>query len=192
MKFVRLSSQNLLLTEILEQDVENIVVACNDDATVYYLTTLPYPYAREDALNFIKNSSECWKVGDVLRWAVRLRATGEFVGIVELRRDQEFDSLGVWCMPKARGNGYITEAIQTVVAWSIEQNFTKSNAIYYACMPENAASASVARKTGFKFLGVKQSKEPYIRRDTGTTYKYLYSVYAPTDVDQFSSWGEYL
>ncbi|MDR1448558.1 MAG: GNAT family N-acetyltransferase [Candidatus Ancillula sp.] len=185
-------SKNLLFTEVLQQDVSNIVEACNDEVTRYYLVTLPYPYTKDDAIEFIDNSAKQWEAGSVLRWALRCRTTEEFIGVVELRYDCKFDSIGVWCAPKMRGNGYITEAIKTIVKWSVEQKWTKNNEIYYACMPQNIPSASVARSVGFKLLGAKQSHEPYIHRDTGMTYQYLYSIYAPDDIEQFSSWSEYL
>jgi RimJ/RimL family protein N-acetyltransferase len=193
MKFAELISPHLLLTAISQDDVADIVEACNDKITAYYLTTLPQPYTRENAVEFVKDSARRIENGDVLRWALRTRSENPaFVGVIELRKDHAFDSVGVWCMPAYRKRGFITEALKVVAQWSTAQKFTKNNEIYYACMEQNVASASVARKAGFKFLGIKQSTKPYLHRETGETYPYLYAIYAPNDPDQFSSWSAYL
>jgi [ribosomal protein S5]-alanine N-acetyltransferase len=87
------------------------------------------------------------------------RGDGQLLGAITLdnirRGPAQAGTLGYWIgAPHAR-QGYMREAIQTVV----HHAFTRIDLsrIEAACLPENAASRGVLEKTGFKYEGVAQS-----------------------------------
>jgi RimJ/RimL family protein N-acetyltransferase len=89
-------------------------------------------------------------------WAVEELATGRFVGdvgIAEFRRTRivpplERPEAGWMLAPWAHGQGYATEAVRAILAWSDARGGALART---TCIinPENAASIRVATKCGF-------------------------------------------
>lgn len=64
-------------------------------------------------------------------------------------------SLGYWIGQEFSGNGYMSEAVKTIVNYSFSKK--KLSRIEAATLPENAPSRRVLEKSGFKYEGVAQS-----------------------------------
>ena len=64
-------------------------------------------------------------------------------------------TLGYWTGAAFARQGYMREAIETVVHYAFSQ--LELSRIEAACLPENAASRGLLERTGFKYEGVAQS-----------------------------------
>jgi drug/metabolite transporter (DMT)-like permease/RimJ/RimL family protein N-acetyltransferase len=86
------------------------------------------------------DGSEYW-----LNWAVRLRATGEWIGHVQASVQPGSASLA-WVLGSAwQGQGYATEAARAVVDWLLQFGVREIRASIH---PEHAASIKVAERLG--------------------------------------------
>ena len=83
-------------------------------------------------------------------WLIRARETGTDLGWLSLRlndRKREHAELGYSLLLEARGKGYATEALQTLVAEAFTQ--TELGELHACTIPENAASRAVLDRAGF-------------------------------------------
>jgi RimJ/RimL family protein N-acetyltransferase len=102
-----------------------------------------------EAVLFATACAQCWKDGTAYPWAVIARATGDFMGVVELRVNPPDAELGYLFAENFCGQGFGTEVAQTVVRWAWAQE--EVSRIFATCHPDNAASARVLEKLGFSF-----------------------------------------
>jgi RimJ/RimL family protein N-acetyltransferase len=114
------------------------------------LMTLPWPYELRHADFFLYRAVPGgWLSGDELTWALRTSKEGPLIGVIGWRR--ELGDIGFWLGAPHRGKGLMTEAVVAVTDWlASEFDLTE---IAWECVAGNAASVSVARKSGFEFTG---------------------------------------
>ena len=112
------------------------------------------PLGREDVWARVLRYIGHWAVAGYGMWHVRERATDRFVGevgIADFQRDISVSFNGApetgWAlMPWSHGNGFATEAMTAVLAWSAAAHPRT------VCMidPDNAASLRVGAKLGYR------------------------------------------
>lgn len=86
--------------------------------------------------------------------AVTRAETGEVIGNVGLRResaDAPLADMGYELAPAHWGRGYATEAARALLDWGFVQG--RLARVHAHCIAENAASAGVLRKLGFREEG---------------------------------------
>lgn len=83
---------------------------------------------------------------------VALRASGEPLGICGLLKRPELDhpDLGFAMMPQSRRTGYTEEASRGILQVAFESQSVES--VLAITKPENAASARLLKKIGFRFV----------------------------------------
>ena len=119
------------------------------------LMTLPWPYEQRHADFFLHRVVPGgWLSGDELTWAVRENESGPLLGIVGWR--SELSDIGFWLGAPHRGRGLMTEAVIAVTDW-LMTDFGRTE-IAWECVVGNAASVSVARKSGFTFTGERPTE----------------------------------
>lgn len=119
------------------------------------LMTLPWPYEQRHADFFLHRVVPGgWLSGDELTWAVRENESGPLLGIVGWR--SELGDIGFWLGAPHRGRGLMTEAVIAVTDW-LMTDFGRTE-IAWECVIGNAASVSVARKSGFTFTGERPTE----------------------------------
>ena len=149
-----LATERLLLDALTPDDAQPIFEFCQDTEFEKYLT-IPWPYRLGDARYFItEHVPYGWSTGQELTWAVR-SAGGDLLGVIGLRTKMGRFDVGFWLGSPHRGHGYMPEAVRVVLDWAFETGFAPE--VSWECVVGNAASATVARKLGFAFLGVKPS-----------------------------------
>ncbi|WP_433210531.1 GNAT family N-acetyltransferase [Dactylosporangium sp. CS-047395] len=147
---------SIVLRAWRSEDADVIVEACNDPTTQLYIPTLPAPYTRPDAEDFIAR-------------AVHERAavdgeTGEVLGCVGwMPRGHGVASVGYWVVPAARGRRVATTALELLGA----ELFKTMQRLYCEIEAENAASQRVAMSAGYSREGVARGAG---RRRDGTRY----------------------
>ena len=98
------------------------------------------------SLAFAERCESQWASGASFPWAVIEKASGRFLGVIELRLSPPKADFGYIFGEASWGRGFATEAVCTVVAWAIAQ--PPIFRVWATCHPDNAASAAVLRKAG--------------------------------------------
>ncbi|GAA4191645.1 GNAT family N-acetyltransferase [Microbacterium oryzae] len=147
-----LRTGRLVLTPPTEADIDAIHLACQDPE-VQRWTTVPSPYTRQDAEQFVELTAERWQSGEELTWAIH-DATG-LVGMVGLHRIADGAAeIGYWVSAAARGRGYGAEAGCAVVDFALGP--MRLERLEWHAVAGNVASARLARSLGFRFEGVRR------------------------------------
>lgn len=82
---------------------------------------MPFPRHRDvdDSAAFARRCEDCWAMGAAFPWAIIERASGRFMGVIELRLSPPKADFGYILGEPFWGQGFATEAASTVVAWAI-------------------------------------------------------------------------
>lgn len=142
-----------------EDDVDRIAELCRD-ASIARWTTVPSPYVRQDAEDFVGGVvAEGWASGRSCTWAVRPTAGGALLGIVSVDGIHDAEGeVGFWLAPEVRGRGYLSEALALAIDYvfaPLPEGRGIERLVWHAFVG-NTASASVARRAGFRFEGVRR------------------------------------
>ncbi|WP_345751612.1 GNAT family N-acetyltransferase [Microbacterium rhizophilus] len=149
---VVLRTTRLTLSRPVDSDVDAIFDECQDPV-IQSFTTVPSPYAREDAEKFVALASHWWDEGSELVWAIR-DAAG-LAGMVGLHRIKDGAAeLGYWLAPGARGRGYAAEATTAVVDFAFGP--LRLERLEWHAVVGNTASARVAQNLGFQLEGIRR------------------------------------
>jgi RimJ/RimL family protein N-acetyltransferase len=154
-KPVALETARLVLDQPTLDDIDTIVEYCQDPVFEAMLT-IPWPYTRENAVEFVTEFvPRGWGLDVEYAWA--LRRDGRLLGVASFRTRGD---IGFWLGAEHRGNGYMTEAVGGILDWVFA---TGVPAVSWQCLRGNEASASVARRAGFMFTGERDSS--HVHRD---------------------------
>jgi RimJ/RimL family protein N-acetyltransferase len=152
---VVLRTARLVLDQPREQDVDAIFEYCQDPLFERYMT-VPWPYTRADAESFVRDSVPNGRAnGTEETFALRLADDGPLLGVIGSR--SALQDIGYWLGAPHRGNGYLGEAVQAVLA---HRFLTGQQTVHWECVVGNVASARVARRAGFRFSGTRPSRIP--------------------------------
>ncbi|MFT4052734.1 MAG: GNAT family N-acetyltransferase [Microbacterium sp.] len=152
MEPVTLTTERLELSAPRDSDVDAVYEACQDPDIQRY-TTVPSPYEREHAVDFIAKTAAWWREGSETTWAIR--TGGTFAGMVGLHRLGRGDGeIGYWMAPAQRGRGLLREASRAVVDWAFAEEGLALARIEWRATVGNVASARTARALGFRYGGL--------------------------------------
>lgn len=157
MEPVSLSTERLRLTIPTLDLVDQVTTICNDPE-IQRWTTVPSGYTADNAAEFLSSAAGQWEE-DCPLWAIY--AGDQFIGVIHLFLpigQNKRTEIGFWASPKARGQGYMTEAVRAVCEFAFEHG---CYAVGWACLVEgddvNWASVRVAWKSGFEFEGIQRA-----------------------------------
>jgi RimJ/RimL family protein N-acetyltransferase len=152
---VVLRTERLVLDQPTESDIPLITEYCQDPLFERYLTT-PWPYTQEHARGFVTEYvRKGWSDGSEATWALRLPEDGLLLGVVGHRTAGR--EVGFWLGDPHRGKGYMPEAVHAVLDWVFQRG---AGSVEWECIVGNTASASVARKCGFRYTGEGPARHP--------------------------------
>jgi RimJ/RimL family protein N-acetyltransferase len=151
-----MNSQTLLTARLLlrpysSSDVPALVRLAGAREVAATTLRIPHPYTEQDARDFIAKYQA--ETGPESRFAVTLRADGQFCGGVGLRMDpsHQHAELGYWLGVPFWGCGYATEAARAALDYGFDVlNLHRIYASYFA---HNVASREVLRKIGMRYEG---------------------------------------
>jgi RimJ/RimL family protein N-acetyltransferase len=154
MEPVILTTERLVLRVPDESDIDAITAACQDPEIPRW-TTVPSPYTRADAEDYVRLIGEWWAAGSQTIWCAY--RDGELVASIGLHHITEhhtggYAEIGYWVVAPARGNGYLVEAARAVVDWG----FTELGLarLGWRAVAGNVPSARAARALGFRYEGL--------------------------------------
>ena len=127
----------LVLRPLTPEDADAIVAGVGNYDVVRWLSQVPYPYSRADALDFLESRV----AADDLIWGIEHE--GQLVGAISIG-----DALGYWLARPHWGKGLGFEAVRAVVDhWFANPDNTVLNASYFL---DNARSGQVLGAIGFR------------------------------------------
>lgn len=147
---MELGSDTLHLRPPALHDVEWLIEACNDPE-IHRFTTIPSPYGRKEAIDFIRRAQGDAADEDGYAFIVCETATGQQLGACGVRHPSEPEvEIGYWVAAVARGRGVATGAVQLMVDHVFDQ--LDADAVRALVIEENTASARVVRRLGFEVI----------------------------------------
>lgn len=147
-----LETPRLVLRGHTPADLDDAVALWSDPEVVRRIAGKPL--SREEVWARLLRYIGHWALAGYGLWQIRERATGRFVGeagIADFQRDIAFSFGGApeaaWVLgAAARGQGYATEAMAAVMAWSA----TMHPRTVCIINPDNEPSLRVAARIGFR------------------------------------------
>jgi RimJ/RimL family protein N-acetyltransferase len=142
-------------------DIDVVTELCRDPVIGEW-TSMPVPYQRSDAVEFIE---EMIPSGWALRsptWAVRTSPGGELVGMIGLVDSGDLCAeIGFWLAPTQRGRGLMPAAVRLVCDYAFRHDDPGPAGpvgmgllrVEWRAFVGNHASATVVRRAGFRFEG---------------------------------------
>ncbi|MEV5989277.1 GNAT family N-acetyltransferase [Streptomyces sp. NPDC052051] len=151
MEPVTLSTTRLLLRTPVPQDIDAVYEAAQDP-DIQRWTTLPSPYLREHAADFVgRTVPDGWADASMFTFGAFLPA-GDLVGMLGLTmRSPGVAEVGFWTAKEHRGCGYITEATLAAARWAFTER--SIDRVEWRAEVGNDGSRAVARRAGFALEG---------------------------------------
>jgi len=154
-----LRSGDLLLDRVTPFDTDLVLEYCLDPELQRY-TRVPVPYTRTDAAFFTGiYATEAERGTDVCLWAIRTPDdAAAIMGTIELRfLSPTTAELGYWLGAPHRGRGIMTTALGLVADHAFSPEGFALETLHWDAVAGNSASAIVAKRIGFTFLGERPS-----------------------------------
>jgi RimJ/RimL family protein N-acetyltransferase len=155
-----LETGRLTLRPLVESDATGVFTYANDQEATRFMNFARHLSLSESS-DWVRRCFECWRDGTAFPWAMVVKdksATGDFIGVIELRVYPPIADFGFILHRRAWGHGYASEATTAVVAWAITQS--RINRVWATCHPDNVKSARVLEKAGLRFAGRLENWEP--------------------------------
>ncbi|MEV3992930.1 GNAT family N-acetyltransferase [Streptomyces sp. NPDC049837] len=151
---VTLTTDRLLLRPFAVEDADAVYTACQDP-DIQRWTTLPSPYERHHAEEFLRTVPDGWRTGYDFDFAVLTREGGTLVGAVGVRGHSGVWEIGFWTAKEHRGSGYATEAVVALARWTLTT--TGCWRLLWRAEVGNTGSRAVAEKAGFTIEGTQRA-----------------------------------
>lgn len=154
--FPIIESERLLLNEQTNEDVQPIFEMFTDEAVTQFYDL--HFSEKSEAIELIESDAKRFNELKTVRWAIREKQTGNFVGSCGINRfehSMDVAVIGYEFLKAYWGQGFATEAITKVAEFSFsEQCPHYVNKIEAYVMLGNKTSEVVLEKLGFKCDGI--------------------------------------
>ncbi|MFQ6324817.1 GNAT family N-acetyltransferase [Nocardia sp. CWNU-33] len=163
-----LSDETVWLSPPTAADIDTIVECCQDPSLAAWVT-IPVPYHREHAEQFLDEFVTRGWAADNPTWALRLQAEGPVIGMIALRAvDESAHEIGFWLVPEHRERGFMSRAITLVCNFGFDADGMALARITWHAFVGNHPSAAVVRRNGFRYEGLARlgRLQRGVRRDS--------------------------
>jgi RimJ/RimL family protein N-acetyltransferase len=177
----QLAGAAVTLRRFRDSDIDRIVEGCSDPRTRYWLVSMPQPYQREHAVDYLRLTRELAAQALGLVWCIADPDSDRCLGSISLEGLGGYASraeIGYWTHPQARGRGLMTEAVGLVTAHAKATGLARS--IMIRCAATNTASRHVAEAAGYDQIGVQPASEPLADGSLADLVLYARSVTSVT------------
>ena len=138
------------------EDADAVTAQCRDPLMQRW-TTVPVPYTRRNAQEWLAAREREWVEGRNLAFAVE--AGGSFCGSVDLRPDgARGASIGYGLGPWARGQGLLDRALRLLLPWGFEA--LDLEVVHWQAVAGNWPSRRAAWRVGFRIEATLRSLLP--------------------------------
>lgn len=161
LQFPNLDTARLTLNTLTIEDNDRLFSIFSDHAVVKFYNIEAFT-SKQQSLDLIDFFNQRFKQQEGIRWAIRLKETGELIGTCGFN---SFNSkmhnavIGYEFASDHWGKGYATEALNAIIALVYSDNspFGELYRIQADTMLGNDASESVLKKLGFKQEGIRRA-----------------------------------
>ncbi|WP_329178554.1 GNAT family N-acetyltransferase [Streptomyces sp. NBC_01477] len=157
-----LTTGRLLLRPLESSDVDAVLAACQDPEIPRW-TTVPSPYTRAHAVDFVEQvSPHGWRDDTFYNFGVFTQESGTLVSSMGLVRLAQLAApgrqaeLGYWTAKEQRGRGYTAEAGRAVCDWAFRSLGVER--LEWVAEAGNVGSRAVALSIGFVMEGTVRAK----------------------------------
>ncbi len=153
-----LTDGRVILRAHRREDLEGVYEQCTDPETQRW-TSVPVPYSRDDAAEFIAGRRDAWESGR--RWSFAIETDGgsgpsRFGGSISVGSEQRgVGEIAFGAHPAVRGKGVMTTAVRLISDWAF--GVADLRVIVWQATEGNAASLRVAWKAGFTIEGTTRA-----------------------------------
>jgi [ribosomal protein S5]-alanine N-acetyltransferase len=152
---------------LADADVPVIADACRDPA-IQRFTTVPDPYAEEDARAWGRRSAESAAAGMGIEAVIAEARSNRALGSIGLRRsghDQRRWAIGYMVFPGERNRGIASRAVSLISRFAFDH--LEAERLEIEVEPENVPSLRVAERAGYSREGMLPSHREIngVRRD---------------------------
>ena len=160
MLFPVFETNRLKLDQLTEKDSNSVFDLFSDNSVVEYYDLEAFTQLSQ-ASNLIEFFNTRFIESSGIRWAIRIRETGQLIGTCGYNAwntKMKNAVIGYDLLPKFWGKGYTTEAVNRIVksAFFDELPCGVLNRIQGDTVPGNTASESLLLKVGFKEEGIRR------------------------------------
>jgi RimJ/RimL family protein N-acetyltransferase len=158
-----LTGQGFVLDPLTPRDIDRVRDCCQDPE-IQRWTTVPSPYSRADAVQFITvTAPQNWQTDHERAWAIREITTHGtvLVGTTGLRPDGDGSAeIGYWLAADARGRGLGTAAVRLAVRHALDPGpgGMGQRRVLVRIIVGNRASRALAVRAGFAIEGTIRSE----------------------------------
>lgn len=149
-----LTTGPLVLRAFVARDAAAVEAAVSDVGVAEQTLSIPHPYPRGAAVDFIAATQREWSAGTVATWAVVQRDVDVVVGAVMLRFawPHRRAEVGYWVARTAWGRGLATEAVRVVLDYGFD--VLGLHRVEARRWVGNEASGRVLAKVGLRDEGI--------------------------------------
>jgi len=151
---VTLETERLILRKFNEKDAPAVFQNWASDDAVTKFLTWPTHKAVEQSAGYVEFCLNSYSEADSYQWGIELKESGVLFGntsVVKINEDLEALELGYVIGRDYWGNGYMTEAVKSVIAFLFEE--VGANRIAARHDTNNPNSGRVMQKAGMKYEG---------------------------------------
>lgn len=156
---MEIESERLILRHWKEEDLEDLVEGLNNINVSKWLAAVPYPYTKEDGIEFIKYAKKLYANSNSIPLAIVLKEENKVIGgtfIADINKKDGTAGGGIWLNEAYQKNGYGSEAFYTKIKYSFDVLGLRR--IENGYFPGNEKSKKMQEKLGFKDEGIKRKK----------------------------------
>ena len=181
--FPTLSTERLILREVVAEDAEDLLVFRGDPEVQKY-NLAPMRNVLE-ALSLIRTMQSWYVSRYAIQWGITRRGEDRVLGLCGLHDwspEHRRAAVGYDLARSHWGQGIAIEAVRAVLHFGFEQ--WKLDRVDAITIADNSRSIRLLERLGFQLAGVRRedSREQYGRLRGSTTYSLPRSEYAPDTV----------
>lgn len=140
-----ISTERLLLRRPRVSDAEAIYEYASDPEVTRYMVWRTTTELRE-TIEVLARRAPAWETGEEFCWVITIPPQDRAIGTISCRVRETTADFGYVLNRQYWGQGYMTEAAQTIVDWALRLPSIKR--VWATCDIDNVASVRVLEKVG--------------------------------------------
>ena len=156
---MEIDSKRIILRSWRDEDIGDLIEGLNNINVSKCLATVPYPYTKKDAEEFITYAKSKEENTKDLMLAIVLKENNKVIGGISIHDINKKDGTctgGIWLNEKYQNNGYGTEAFSARAKYCFEiLGLRRLESGYFS---DNKKSKKMQEKIGYKYEGKRRKK----------------------------------
>lgn len=154
-----IDSKRIILRSWTDEDVDDLAEGLNNINDSKWLASVPYPFTKRDAEDFIHYASHIPENAGDIMLAIVLKENNKVIGgtsIESINKRNGTAGGGIWLNEKYHGNGYGTEAFSRRIKYCFEElGLRRMENGYFL---GNVGSEKMQEKLGYRNEGIRRKR----------------------------------